>query len=138
MYSVEPTYEIIFQKGSSISLWIPDKARNESAWITAMVLTVELSPNLDLVELSSEDEDIPHSLFEAIDKAILDAESVQVEPSIYPHESRRFAMPVDDAESIIRYFGKDIVEGRNAYEFFVRFLDYEISILIQFSIEPTS
>jgi len=50
--------------------------RDENAWITAMVLTVELSPNLDVVELSSEDEDIPRSLFKAIDKAILDAESL--------------------------------------------------------------
>ena len=96
------------------------------------------SPTLNIIELSSEDSDIPRSLFEAIDKALLDAESVQVEPSIYPHESRRFAMPIDEAKSIIRYFGEDIGKGRNAYEFYVSFLDYVISILIQFSIQVTS
>jgi len=47
-------------------------------------------------------------------------------------------MHIDEAESIIRYFGVDIEEGRNAYEFYVSFLDYVISILIQFSIQVTS
>lgn len=46
-------------------------------WITATVLTVEHSPNLDVVEISSEDKDIPLSLFVAIDKALLEEVSVQ-------------------------------------------------------------
>ena len=108
------------------------------AWVTATALNFEPSPTLKIVELSSEDEDIPRSLFTAIDKALLDAESVQEKKPSSPYEDRRFAMPVDEAESIIRYFEVEIEEGRNAYEFYVRFLDYVISILIQFSIQVTS
>ncbi len=118
---------------------IQESREKEYAWVTATVLTVDPSPTLNIIELSSEDSDIPHSLFEAIDKALLDAESVhEKEPSIYPHESKRFAMLIDEAEAIIRYFEVDIEEGRNAYEFYVSFLDYVISILIQFSIQVTS
>jgi hypothetical protein len=109
-----------------------------SAWIKALVLTGAPSPNLHIVDISSEDEDIPRSMFKAIDKALLDHESVQEGGlSDFPHESRRFAIPIDEAESIIHYFGTEI-EGRNAYEFYVGFLDYVISILIQFSIQVTS
>ncbi len=118
---------------------IQESREKEYAWVTATVLTVDPSPTLNIIELSSEDSDIPRSLFKAIDKALLDHESVhEKEPSIYPHESRRFAMPIDEAEAIIHYFGVDIEEDRNAYEFYVSFLDYVISILIQFSIQVTS
>ncbi len=113
--------------------------RDENAWVTATVLNFEPSPTLKIVELSSDDKDIPRSLFTAIDKALLDHESVQEErPSRVPEATRRFAMPIDEAESIIRYFGEEIEEGRNAYEFYVSFLDYVFSILIQFSIQVTS
>jgi hypothetical protein len=114
--------------------------RDENAWVTATVLNFEPSPTLKIIEFSSDDEDIPRSLFEAIDKALLDAESVhEKEPSIYPHESRRFAMPIDEAEAIIHYFGAEIVEGRDTYEVYVSFGDYVFSIYIQLSRpSPTS
>ena len=113
--------------------------RDENSWVTATVLNFEPSPTLKIVELSSEDEDIPRSLFRAIDKALLDYESEQEGGlSRVPGESRMFVMPIDEAESIIHYFGEEIEEGRNAYEFYVSFLDYVFSILIQFSIQVTS
>ncbi len=113
--------------------------QDENSWVTATVLNFEPSPTLTIVELSSEDEDIPRSLFRAIDKALLEYESAQEGGlSRVPGVSRMFVMPIDEAESIIHYFGEEIEEGRNAYEFYVSFLDYVFSILIQFSIQVTS
>jgi hypothetical protein len=133
MYSVEPTYEIIFQEGSegsSISLWVPDKARNESAWIKALRLTVKPSPTLEIVELSSKDKDILLSLFQAIDKA-LEVEFSQEAPT--PEGPQRmYKISSIDAESIIHYLGGEIEMDRLSYEFYVSHANTTYSILIQF------
>jgi hypothetical protein len=106
----------------------------EYAWIKVFILTREPSPNLDIVELSSEDENVPRSLFEAIDKVLPDDESV-VEglPIDSAWGVHLYGISVAEADSIIHYFGDEIVEGRNTYEFYVSFVDYVFSIYIQFS-----
>ena len=142
MYSKEPIYEIEFEipENYSIGFWVdddlndPDKARNESAWIKALRLTVEPSPNLDIVKLSSEDEDVPRSIYTAIDKVLPDDESVaEGVPQDFAGVVHLYGISVAEAYSIIHYFGEEIVEGRDTYEFYVSFVDYNFSIFIQFS-----
>jgi hypothetical protein len=115
--------------------------RNEYAWITATVLTVEPSPILDIVKLFSEDTDIPRSLFKAIDKALPEGESEQEGGIIrdFPYGERRLAISIVEADSIIRYFGEEIEKDRRYYEYYVNYVDSTFSILIQFHLpDPTS
>lgn len=113
----------------------------ENAWITATILTVEPSPNLDIVELSSEDKDIPRSLFKAIDKALPEDESVKEGGHIRDLDDgqRKFPASIAEAESIIRYFGEEMEKDRLYYEYYVSYVDSIFSILIQFHLpDPTS
>ncbi len=45
--------------------------RDEYAWITAFVINVELSSEHEKMEISSDDINVPSSLYEALDKALL-------------------------------------------------------------------
>ena len=115
--------------------------RDDYAWITATIMTVEPSPSLDIVELSSEDKDIPRSLFKAINKALPEAESVQEGEQIrdVPTGERRLAISIAEAESIIHYFGEEKEKDRLYYEYYVSYVDSTFSILIQFHLpDPTS
>ncbi len=109
---------------------IQEFLEQEYAWITATILTVELSPSLDIVELSSEDKDIPHSLFKAIDKA-LEVEFTQEAPTPEGPQ-RKMRISINEAESIIRYFVGYIEKDRQNYEFYVSHGNTNYSILIQF------
>ncbi len=116
MYSKEPIYEIKIEiPENARGFWVdddlldPEEARNVSAWIKALRLTVEPSPILDIEELYSENEDAPQSLFRAISKALPEDESVKEGgPPIkdldlfVSRTQERFSISIDEAESIIR------------------------------------
>lgn len=110
---------------------IQEFLEKEYAWITATILTVEPSPTLEIVELSSEDKDIPHSLFKAIDKA-LEEEFIQEEVTPDARARRKLRISINEAESIIRYFVGYIEKDRQNYEFYVSHGNASYSILIQF------
>jgi hypothetical protein len=115
--------------------------RDEYAWITATVLTVEPSPILDIIVLSSEEKDIPSSLFKAIDKTLPEDESVYEGEQItdVPIGERRLAISIVEAESIIHYFGEELEKDRLYYEYYVSYVDSIFSVLIQFHLpDPTS
>ena len=97
---------------------------------------MEHSPNLDIVEISSEDDDVPISLFEAIDKAFLEEASVQDRGKIDDINVGLRKIPISsaEAESIIHYFGGEMEKDRLNYEFYVSYVDYTFSILIQYSL----
>ncbi len=147
MYSKEPIYEIKIEipENNSIGFWVdldlndPDKARYESAWIKALRLTVEPSPILDIVELTSEDEDVPPSLFRAISKALPEDESVKEGgPPIkdldlfVTRAQEKVSISIEEAESIIRYLGGEIEEDRQYYDLLVNYVGCTFSIHIQF------
>ena len=120
---------------------IQESREKEYAWVTATVLTVDPSPTLNIIELSSEDSDIPRSLFKAINKALPEAESVQEGEQIrdVPTGERRLAISIAEAESIIHYFGEEKEKDRLYYEYYVSYVDSTFSILIQFHLpDPTS
>jgi hypothetical protein len=110
------------------------------AWIKAFILTGEPSSNLEIVELSSEDENVARSLFEVIDKVLPDDESVvEGVPIDSAWGVHLYGISIAEADSIIHYFGDEVVEGRDIYEFYVNFVDYVFSIYIQLSRpSPTS
>ena len=142
LHSKEPIYEIKIEipENASIMMWDENPIlRDVTAWITATVLTVEPSPLLNIVELSSEDEDVPPSLFKAISKALPEDESaLEGGPPIKdvdaPHAQERLSISIDEAESIIRYLGGEIEEDRRYYDLLGNYVGYTFSIHIQLDI----
>ncbi len=121
---------------------IQEFLEKEYAWVTATILTVEPSPTLNILELSSEDSDIPRSLFEAIDKALPEDETMKEGEQIRDVPTGRieriYPTSIAEATSLIHYFGDEIEEDRLYYEFYVSYIDYMFSILIQFHLPDTT
>jgi hypothetical protein len=122
-------------------MWVDEDPilRDVTAWIKALRLTMEPSPLLNIVELSSEDEDVPRILFKAISKALPDDESaLEGGPPIrdldVPRAHERFSISIVEAESIILFLEGEIEEDRRYYDLLVKYVGYTFSIHIQFDL----
>jgi len=143
MYSMEPIYEIEIEipENASIGMWVDEDPilRDVEAWIKALMLTVEPSPLLNIVELSSEDEDVPRSLFRAISEALPDDIPVReggppIRDLDVPRAQERFSISIVEAELIILHLGGEIEEDRRYYDLLAKYVGYTFSIHIQFDL----
>ena len=143
MHSKEPIWEVIIEipENASIGMWVDEDPIQQyvTAWIKALRLTMEPSPLLNIVELSSEDEDVPRILFKAIGLALPDDESaLEGGPPIkdldVPHAQEKFSISIIEAESIILHLGGEIEEDRRYYDLLVEYVGYTFSIHIQFDL----
>lgn len=104
----------------------------DSAWVTATVINVELSPEHKKMEISSDNNNVPRTLYKAIDKAL---EEKFKEGEVTSDGSQRtLHISTIEAETLIHYFEGEIERDRLNYEFYVGYVDYTFSILIQFSL----